>query len=271
MAPGPGEQEFRELIAKVEDLLKRVHDKSNEIVNNVNRILGQLPGIIGQGLSNSTQRLLELLNSIYHELNKYIGKPGWPPTLLSTGNDWADRVGAPVSAMAGAADADLSPILNEWKGDAAEAYKRILGPQHKAILAIKKDFTDVIHSALTATAAAIVVWWGSIVVALVALVGGMITAAGATGTLVGAPAGLVIGVAACLTFVAALAAGHGTLLGVTAVQDGNLRDKLAEWGAFGGQGQGQGQGWPISVANQLQDGTLRDPGVPDDTDWRLRP
>ncbi|MFY1617090.1 hypothetical protein [Micromonospora sp. WMMD736] len=265
MVPGPGDQEFRELIAKAEGLLRRVHDKATEIVNNVNRILGMVPGFVGNGIRSGTERLLGLLNNIHRELDKYLGKPGWPPALLSAGNEWADRVGAPVSATAGAADPDLSPILDEWKGAAADAYKRILGPQQKAILAIKKEFSDVIHSALTATAAAIVLWWGSIVVALVALVGGLIAAVGSTATVFGAPAGPVIGVAACLAFLAALATGHATLLGVTAVQDGNLRDKLAEWGAFGGES------WPISTASKLQDGTLRDPGVPDDTDWRLRP
>ncbi len=267
MAPGPGEQEFRELIQKFEDALRKVHEKANEIVNNVNRILSKVPGFVGDGIRKGTERFIALLNKIYEELDKYIGKPGWPPTLLSTGNAWADDVGTPVSSLAGAADPDKSAILDEWKGAAADAYKRILGPQYKAITAIKKDFTDAIHSALTATAAGIVVWWGSIVVAIAALVGGLIGAAASTASVFGAPAGPFIAVAACLAFLAALTAGSGALLGITAVQNGNLQDKLADWLAF------EGRQWPVSAASKLEDGTLRDkaPATVDGTDWRLEP
>ncbi|WP_326558274.1 hypothetical protein [Micromonospora sp. NBC_01796] len=267
MAPSPGEQEFRELIEEFETALKRVQQKTEEIVDNVNRVLSKVPGFVGDGIRESTERFVSLINKIYAELNRYMLKPGWPPTLLRVGNAWADDVGSPVSALAGAADPDKSAILDEWKGPAADAYKRMLGAQLKAITSIKKDFTDAIHGALTATAAAIVVWWGSILVAITALVGGLIGAAASTASVFGAPAGPFIAIAACLVFLTALTAGTGTLYGVTAVQEGNLRDRINEWLAF------DGHRWPVSAADKISDGTLRDkaPAVADGTDWRLEP
>lgn len=267
MGSGPGEQEFRELLQRFEDALRKIEAKTNEIVTNVNRVLSQVPGFIGNGIRRGTEEFLALIGKLYAELDKYVLKPGWPPTLLSTGSAWADDVGSRVSALAGAADADSSAILDEWKGPAADSYKRILGPQHKAITAIKKDFTDAIHGALTATAAGIVVWWGSIVVAVAALVGGLIGAAASTATVFGAPAGPFIAVGACLACIAALAAGTGALIGVTGVQNGILQDKVADWLAFGGMQ------WPVSSSNKIEDGTLRDhaPAIIDGTDWRLEP
>ncbi len=134
MAPGPGEQEFRELIQKFEDALRKVHEKANEIVNNVNRILSKVPGFVGDGIRKGTERFIALLNKIYEELDKYIGKPGWPPTLLSTGNAWADDVGTPVSSLAGAADpgwADRRGRLHSFRvrraGRAVHRRRRVSG------------------------------------------------------------------------------------------------------------------------------------------------
>lgn len=264
--PGLGEAEFAELMGKIDELVRKVAAKANELVDKVNWILSKIPPIIGAGIRQTTERFVELMQQIFRELNKVINKPGWPPTLLSHGNSWADNVGKPVSMLAGHADPDQSPALAAWSGVAADAYKSILSPQQKAITAIKKDMTDAIHSALTALSAGIIVFWGSIVVAMATLTAGIITALGTTATVVGAPAGPVIAVGACVAFIAALAAGSGTLIGVAAVQNGNLKDKLADYLTF------KDGRWPISTADRLSDGTLRDTGPtgPDDTDWHVK-
>jgi hypothetical protein len=268
MAPvsGVGEQEFSDLLQKIEHLIQKVSAKANEFVDRINKILARVPDIIGAGIRTGTERFIALMNKIFHELDKVVNKPGWPPTLLSHGSAWADRVGGPVTKLVGDADSDQSTVLEQWTGDAAEAYKRILPPQQKALISIKKDYTDAIHSAMTAMSAAIVAFWASVAVALVALVAGTIAALASTATIAGAPAAPFIAIGACLTFVGALAAGSATLFGVASVQNGNLRDKVNEYSAS------KTGHWPRSTADLLSDGTVRDtgPGGPDTTDWHVR-
>jgi hypothetical protein len=271
MAPQPAvaESEYVEVLQRIQDLIQRIENRSHAFIDNVNKILAKVPAMIGDGLRKGTQKFVALMEKIFRELDKVVNKPGWPPTLLSHGNAWANQVGDPVSKLAGHAghaDHDQSTVLEQWKGDAAESYKSILGPQQKALTSIKKDLTDTIHSAMTAVTAAVIAFWASVATALAALIGGIIGAVASTATILGAPAGPFIAIAACAVFLAALAAGSGTLFAVASVQNGNLRDKLADYLAF------KDGHWPRSTADRLSDATMRDsgPGGPDDSDWHVR-
>ncbi|WP_250002109.1 hypothetical protein [Actinoplanes sp. M2I2] len=96
---------------------------------------------------------------------------------------------------------------------------------------VKATLTDGVSSALSDVAEGIIVFWTGLIIALVALVGGIIGAL-ASATVVGLPAGPFIAAGAALTASAAMIAGGETLKSVCAAANSTLRQKIADNSGF---------------------------------------
>lgn len=129
---------------------------------------------------------------------------GNPSAIREVGDDWTQQVGAAAIAQAQELGRERLPSYGRWKGNAADVYYIGVGiGQVKALEAVR-NATNEINESMKAIAAAVTSFWTSVGIAVSTLIGGIIGALAASGTIVGIPAGIVIGVGACVAFIAVL-------------------------------------------------------------------
>lgn len=253
-----------QIIQKINDCLAKIESKADELVANVNGFLSNwaVPGFIKDKVRAATTWLIEQLRRAFDAVAEIVTHMGSPATLWATADAWSRQVGGPVSNVSGDADPAQSQALQDWTGQAATAYSTTLGPQRKAIDAVKSTFADPISSQLSAVARAIWVFWGAVVVALAALVACMIGAVASSATILGLPAAPFIAGAGALAFCAALLVGGENLRSQCSDSNTTLTQKLADDSAL------RGGVWPPAVAAaQLSDGSMSDGN---DSGWHVR-
>ena len=130
------------------------------------------------------------------------------------------------------AEAGLLNVDDKWDGDAADAYRQTLPLQKSALEKVKSSLTDGIASALNDMARGILIFWGGLVTALAALLGGIFGALASTATIIGLPAGPFIAGAAALVACGAMIIAAETLKAVSSSADTSLRQKLADNAGF---------------------------------------
>jgi hypothetical protein len=129
---------------------------------------------------------------------------GNPSAIRKIGDDWTQQVGAVASAQAQELGREQLPSFGRWKGNAADVYYIGVGiGQIKALEAVR-GATNEINESMKAIAAAVTSFWTSVGIAVATLIGGIVGALAASGTIVGIPAGIVIAVGACIGFIAFL-------------------------------------------------------------------
>jgi hypothetical protein len=259
MAPVTFDDESQ-IVQKINDLLKKIEKTANDIVDAINGWLNKLPDIFTRGIRAATEKFVDLMNRVFAAVAEIFTNLGSPATLWHTADAWSAQVGGPVSGLSGNADPAQSAALQRWTGTAADAYKETLGPQRKAIDAIKANMTDPISTALSAVARAIWVFFAALITGFVALVGALIAALGSTATIVGLPAAPFIAGAGALVFIAAFYTAGQILRSQCADSNTTLVAKLNDNTAF------RDGKWPVATANALTDGSLTD----DDTDWHVK-
>jgi hypothetical protein len=250
-----------QIIQKINDLLQKIEKTANEIVDGINGWLSKLPGFLTGGIRSATEKFVGLMNEMFSALAEIVTNMGSPATLWNRADAWSSQVGGPISGLSGNADPAQSPALQCWTGAAAEAYKETLGPQRKAIDAIKAIFTDPISSALSAVARAIWVFWGALIAGFAALVVALIGALASTATIVGLPAAPFIAAGGALIFIGAFFAAGEVLRSQCSDSNTTLVGKLNDNTAF------RGGLWPVATAGALTDGSLTDG---DGTDWHMK-
>src|SRR5436309_2398019 len=242
------------LIQKINDTLTKIENKATEIIDDINKFLGHwyIPGFLKDGVRKAGEWLVAQLKKMWDALAEIITNMGSPSTLWNTADAWSGQVGGPVSGLSGNADPAQSTALQQWTGTAATAYSTTLGPQRKAIDAIKTTFTDPISTQLSAVARAIWIFWGALIAGLVALVAALVGAAASSATIVGLPAAPFIAAAGVLVFLGAFFVAGENLRGACSDANSVLTQKLNADSAFkGGQ-------WPKATADALTDGSLSD-------------
>jgi hypothetical protein len=130
---------------------------------------------------------------------------GRPSDIRKVGDDWTQQVGAAAIAQAQELGREQLPSYGRWKGNAADVnYIGVGIGQVKALEAVR-GATNEINESMKAIAGAVTSFWTGIGIGIAALIGGIIAALGASGTIIGIPAGIVLGVGACVAFVALVA------------------------------------------------------------------
>ena len=220
------------LLDQINSVLDRIDRKTTELQNSINKKIGWLPGFLRDKVISGWDKFCGFMKRVWDNFHEIASNMGSPSALWDTADAWSDRVGGPVSAQVQSADAGLLAVDDNWDGDAADAYRQTLPLQKTALDKVKATLSDGISSALSDVAKGIIVFWTGLVVALVALVGGIIGALASTATVVGLPAGPFIAAGAALAASAAMIAGAETLKSVCSAANSTLRQKLADNSGF---------------------------------------
>jgi hypothetical protein len=221
-----------ELIDKLLQIMDRINAKTTELQNTVDDKLQWLSGFLQDKVVAGWNRFCDFMRKVWDFCYEVCTNMGSPSKLWATADAWSDRVGAPVSAQVQSADAGLLTVDDNWEGDAANAYRQTLPLQKTALDKIKTTLTDGISGALSEVAKGIIAFWASLVVALAALVAGIIGAIASAATIFGLPAAPFIAAGAALAADAALIGGGMILRSVCSAASTTLRQKLDDNAGF---------------------------------------
>jgi len=218
------------LLSKIDSTVGRINSKTTELQNSINSTLSAswlgIPEWVKDKVRDGWNTFARFLKDLWDTLAEILTNMGSPSKLFSTGDSWSNSVGGPVSQQVQHAEAGSLAVDDNWDGTAATAYKQALPLQKTALEKIKSTFTDGISQALSDVAKAIYVFWGALIVALGALVAGIIAAIASTATILGLPAGPFIAAAAVLAAIAACTAGGLNLKSAASAANSSLRQKI---------------------------------------------
>lgn len=253
---------FDDLLARVRRLLERVGDTADRIVDDALRVARGLPGF----LAGRVRRLLEDFVSVVRRLIGLVGDliapAGNPVRVWETGRRWVDDFAGPLSDEIGKIDPDHLAAGYEWEGRAADAYLDAAARQRGALTALQAVGGDL-DTALARLAIGICGLWAAIAAALCSALIQLISAAVATATGVGTPAGLVLATTSVATACAAVAGGAAALAALVEwVSDAitTIHHRLLDHEAF------PDGAWPPPATSRFSDASLTDG---DASDWTL--
>ncbi|WP_250029442.1 hypothetical protein [Paractinoplanes maris] len=216
----------QDLIDKIMSLLDRIEQKSNDLQSAINSKIGFLPGFLRDKVVSGWNAFCDFMRQAWDALREIVSNMGSPSALSSTANAWSNEIGGPVSGRVQFAEAGLLEVDTNWDGDAAEAYRQMLPLQKAALEKMKTVYSDGIATMLGDMVKAIYLFWGALVVALGALVIGIVGALSSSATIVGLPAAPFIAAGAAGGAVAAFAAGGLNLKSTASAANSALRQKL---------------------------------------------
>jgi hypothetical protein len=196
-------------IAEVNALVARIDAKTIELQNSINKNIGKLPGFLADKVVAGWNKFCEYMRKVWDFWKYVVENMGDPDKLNETAQAWSSNVGGPVSGKAGVSTLDSAQVDNYWDGTSAQKYKDLLPAQNLALKDIN-NITDGIGKALKDTAAGIWKFWAGLLVALGALVVGIIGAIASSATVFGLPAAPFIAGGAALA--ADIAVGTGMML-----------------------------------------------------------
>jgi hypothetical protein len=214
------------LIAKINEVLGRIEAKTAELQRSINSKLNWLPGFLQDKVLAGWHKFTGFLSECWDAVVEICTNMGSPSALWNTADAWSDSVGGPVSGQVQSAEAGSLEVDDNWDGTAADRYRQNLPMQKTALERVKTTFSDGISSALSDVAKGIMAFWGGLVVALGALVAGIIGALASSATIFGLPAAPFIAAGAALAAVGALLSGGLILKSVCSSANSTLRQKL---------------------------------------------
>ena len=183
----------------IRDLVNRFNGLVQDLQDGINDVLDWVPwglGWLADKIRDLWNGLMGKIKEFFDPLVEILSHLGEPSTVSSKADQWSSNVGSPVSARVALADVGSLAVDDNWKGSAADQYKQKAPLQKTALQNIKTQFTDGISSALKDVSSAIQMFFGLMIVAIGAWIAAIITALGATATIFGIPAGILIAIAA---------------------------------------------------------------------------
>ncbi|MFC7529118.1 hypothetical protein [Actinoplanes sp. GCM10030250] len=228
------------LLEQIHSTLTRIDGKTVELQRAIDGKLKWLPGPIQDGVVTGWNTFCEVMRRMWDNLNTMLSSMGSPSKLWTTADAWSDHVGVPVSGQVQTAEAGLLLTDDNWDGDAADAYRQMLPLQKAALDKIKSAITDGLSTALREVAQAIVIFWGALAAAFVALAIGLTGALGSSATIVGLPAAPIIAGGAAIAACTSMIIGAENLKSICASANSTLRQKFDDSAFHGGH-------WPPAV------------------------
>lgn len=227
-----------DVVAEVLTLLDRVRQKADELGDALNAVLRRVPDLLSwiadrihEGWDEFVGKLKEFFSWCADKL-AYAGDPG----ALEQVRDRWHEVAASTAALGQRVSAGELATDDSWQGDAADQYRQKIPDQKAAITAFRADFASGITSGVDALRGGIITFWIGVVVAVVALISGIIGALTSTATLFGAPAAPFIAAAAVLAALAAVGGGLLVLNSQASSAAGTIRGAassgLQSWPSF---------------------------------------
>lgn len=230
--------DINELIQKVVDKLDRIRELVNKIKDKINGLLSSVPGFLKWVISKVEDlwaKFCDKMAEFWDWFTDKLAYVGDPFLLKETGENWNTKLGAPANKRANEVESDDLLVDDNWKGEAADAYKSKIGGQRDALKAVGRIYASGVQSALNTMKTGIWVFWVAIVSALVVAILAFIGGIGAEGTIIGIPAGLLVQISAVVGFL--LAAGGATLALKFAADDSasalrNIKNYSDKWPSF---------------------------------------
>lgn len=229
------------LLSKIDSLIGRIESLVRELERAISSKLALIPPFIAEGIRVAWNEFVDAMNKFWNQVVAIVNSLGSPGALLDTAHAWSDRVGGPISGQVQSATAGMLRADDAWTGAAADNYRQSIPLQQSALSAVKSTYADGIASALADLAKNIIIFWGGLVVALVTLVMGIISAIMSTASIFGIPAAPVLAVGAALVAATSLSVGSAQLYAGASSADATLRQKLDDNTAF------HNGHWPVAT------------------------
>jgi hypothetical protein len=233
-----------ELTNEIFITVRRIQDMVQTLANTINATLSGLSFLLGwiaDRVRDAWNWFMGKIGEFWDWLRNILGNMGDGDAVTRTADAWSNDIAAPVSKEVGLADLGVLLVDNNWTGKAADVYKGVVPPQKAALDAVKRNFADGVSLALSQLRTAITTFKGAMIVALAALVAGVIGAIGSADTIIGLPAAPVIAAGAVAVAAAAIYYGVTNLTSASASANTQLRQKLADSSAY------PGGKWPTGV------------------------
>jgi hypothetical protein len=202
------------LVQEILDLVDKIRSKFDELQNKINDALSWVPwglGWVVDKIHDAWDTLVDRWNEFWDSAALVFGNMGSPDALETSAQGWSTGVGSPVTEQIGNADRALLQADDHWTGQAADSYFPKSQLHKTAMEKVQSTYVDGVSSMLDTMRGGLVKFYGGLVTALIALVGGFIAALASSATIVGIPAGIFIAAGACLVAIGAFYTG-GTLL-----------------------------------------------------------
>ncbi|MBM6398990.1 hypothetical protein [Phycicoccus sonneratiae] len=227
-----------ELIEKIREKYEEFQRKMDELLEKFNDLVAKIARFFGWAAEKAVDLWNHFVVPLWQKVTDWFSEHwnvfGAPWLLYSDATTWRQDVGGFVTKWSGTVTRETSDVDIYWKGTSSDRYVKRATEQATALKAVG-PISEKIAGALDAVALAVIVWWGSIVTAVVGLIGGIVIAAGSTATGPGAVVGIPLGVKVAISiFVGALLVGTGILTATCAVQKGNVNGALTDLSAFPG-------------------------------------
>ncbi len=222
--------------SQISSLVNKLDGKTVEFQNTVNDTLSDISWLIPdswiQWIKDRWNDFCDWMAKVWKQLTEIVENMGAPWDLSSTANSWSDKIGGPVSGKSQVATAGELSVDDNWDGDAAVQYRQKMPLQATALDKVRSTLSEGVNNALSTAQLGIWVFWGSLVVALVTLIAGIIGAMASSATVLGLPPGVAIAIAAVIVFLAAIAVGIVTLRATLSNANSTIRRALSDNSGF---------------------------------------
>ncbi len=232
-----------ETVERINQLLQEVDEKIESLRNKVNGILDWVPwglGWVVDKFMSLWDKAMDKLGEFWDKVQEFVSNIGAPWDLDDAKESWI-QAGGPVAARATEADRSQSAVDTEWKGQAADRYALSLAGQQKALTAVQSKLTSVMGPALGKVSSALYIFYGAVIVAIVALVAGIVFATGEAVSILGLPAVPPTVITAIVVAIGAISAAILNLRGQASDANTEFLKVANETGDFGAQN------WPQAV------------------------
>ncbi|HEY8721634.1 hypothetical protein [Pengzhenrongella sp.] len=199
---------------EIRDLLKTIETKFGELQRAVSGALsavGSWAAVVADQIQDAWTKICTEAEKFWNAIGEILGNMGDPGALSDMSTRWNADVGAPVSAKVQVADAGNLEVDETWSGKAADNYRQRISLHKTALDKVQSTIAVGMSSALDTVKTGIWTFFGCLLGALASLVVGILGALASTATILGIPAGILIGAGAFLVAAAAVFTG-GILL-----------------------------------------------------------
>ncbi|MER5644688.1 hypothetical protein [Streptosporangium sp. NPDC002524] len=201
------------------DQLRELNRQLERLRQCVDQVLAKIPGWLSEAakpIVAAWDKIVELSKKIWKELEVFFAEPGDPGRLNDAGKVFNESVQGTVSAQAGKFTETYMKVDDKWKGDAAEAYKKVLKPDAPQTLALKQYAGTVLEvgKALNNCRWAIIGFWIACGAALATLIGAIVAACIGVVSIAGTIPALLYGAGCIGAFLVAVGVAAGIAIGV---------------------------------------------------------
>lgn len=213
--------------AEMDTLFRSLGGKAPELQHAINTAVRGLPFPfdILEDAKAKWDEFIAAWNEFWDMIDRIRANMGSPTNLWHTGDAWSARIGGPVSAKAQLGRAGSLAVDDNWDGAAADAYRQKLVLQEAPMEKMKSTYSDGISTALSSAATGITTFWGSLMLAVAALILGLVAAIALAPTFLGA---IVAALSALTTAIWAFNAGVLVLSAAMSGANSTLQQKLAD-------------------------------------------